>query len=490
MLDRTIAAIVKTSQRYNSLPPFHPELLYPEYAFAATSADVNPAYDGVRRLFNQLGMDAENFGGREWNPLGALVRPGDRVIIKPNWVMDRCNAGVTFESLVTHGSIIRAVLDYVFLALKGKGRVSVIDTPLLGTDFERLRRLSGIDSIADFYKRETGFEIEIIDGRAWRLAMDSIGTVTEEIRQTGDPRGYVTVDLGRTSSLDSICGDFQKFAVADGRRGEMQLHHTAERHEYLIPRTILEADVVFNLPKMKTHVKAGVTLALKNLVGICGDKNYLPHHREGSLADGGDEYPEGGYLRRVKNRVADTLKRSGPVVWQAGRVSWKAIAGVQRRFVSASSDYGIHPVDINMGGWFGNRTLWRMILDLNKILFYADAEGALHDEVQRRYFCLVDAIVAGEGEGPLFPTAKPCGIVVGGENPLAVDLACLKVMGYDWQRVPKIRGAFELDKYRLASFNADDVSIISDGFKETHAPFKEPASWRDHLINNNSNHKP
>lgn len=50
------------------------------------------------------------------------------------------------------------------------------------------------------------------------------------------------------------------------------------------------ADVFINLPKMKVHKKTGVTLSLKNLVGINADKNWLPHYSGGSPRNGGDQF--------------------------------------------------------------------------------------------------------------------------------------------------------------------------------------------------------
>ena len=70
----------------------------------------------------------------------------------------------------------------------------------------------------------------------------------------------------------------------------LKLHHNFEKNEYLIPNSILQADVFSNLPKPKTHKRAGITGAMKNLVGISGSKDWLPHHRRGSKFDGGDEY--------------------------------------------------------------------------------------------------------------------------------------------------------------------------------------------------------
>lgn len=48
--------------------------------------------------------------------MGAIIRPGMNVLLKPNWVLHR-NETSTLESLVTHPSVIRAVPDYVAIAL-------------------------------------------------------------------------------------------------------------------------------------------------------------------------------------------------------------------------------------------------------------------------------------------------------------------------------------------------------------------------------------
>jgi hypothetical protein len=37
----------------------------------------------------------------------------------------------------------------------------------------------------------------------------------------------------------------------------------------------------------------GMTCALKNLVGINANKNWLPHHTEGTPEQGGDQFPAG-----------------------------------------------------------------------------------------------------------------------------------------------------------------------------------------------------
>jgi len=44
-------------------------------------------------------------------------------------------------------------------------------------------------------------------------------------------------------------------------------NYTGLGHLWL-PRTVLEADFIVSMPKVKTHHWAGVTLSMKNLFGI------------------------------------------------------------------------------------------------------------------------------------------------------------------------------------------------------------------------------
>lgn len=74
--------------QYPSIAPFRASKSYPEYMFKDMTAEDNEVYDMVRNSFKILGYDAENFGKKEWNPLGKIISPGDKVLLKPNMVMD------------------------------------------------------------------------------------------------------------------------------------------------------------------------------------------------------------------------------------------------------------------------------------------------------------------------------------------------------------------------------------------------------------------
>jgi hypothetical protein len=93
------------------------------------------------------------------------------------------------------------------------------------------------------------------------------------------------------------------------------------------------------------------------------------------------------------------------------------------------------------GDWYGNDTVWRMALDLNWVLVYADRDGHISPQPQRKYLSFIDGIVAGEGEGPLYPDPLPAGVLIGGLHPVSVDLVAGGLMGYDWQKIPILREA-------------------------------------------------
>ena len=111
------------------------------------------------------------------------------------------------------------------------------------------------------------------------------------------------------------------------------------------------------------------------------------------------------------------------------------------------------------GSWFGNDTIWRTVLDLNRILFYVNRDGELRDNIQRKFMAIVDGIIAGENEGPLEPTPKPCCIILGGFNPVAVDSATARIMGFDYKKIPIINNAFNPYKYPLGTFSHNDIKI-------------------------------
>ncbi len=115
---------------------------------------------------------------------------------------------------------------------------------------------------------------------------------------------------------------------------------------------------------------------------------------------------------------------------------------------------------IRNGMWHGNDTIWRATLDLNKILLYADSDGVMHDTPQRKYFAVVDGIIAGEGNGPMEPDPKPIGVLVSGTNPVAIDTVVGTIMGFDVNKIPTVSNAYKIEQYKLADFSMEEIAVF------------------------------
>jgi uncharacterized protein (DUF362 family) len=462
MLNLSTVAAVRDPELngYPEEPPFGPSEKYPEYPFPwpmGSSSD-GGVYDLVRRTLATLGLDRGNFGKPGWNPLGEVASPGETVLIKPNWVRHSLADGPGPDVLVAGAAVIRPVLDYLAVAMQGQGRIVLADAPLQSADFKTLIRQNGVAALQKFWSGQGRPRLELLDLRNEAVLAGDGDRITGRCKLEGDPSGYRAVQLGARSHFHPIENDWQKFRVTNYVPGEMARHHRPGTHEYLVSGSVLEADAVICLAKLKTHRKGGITAALKNMVGINGSKDWLPHHRQGAPSAGGDEYPGANALKKMASRMGDRLAAVRPGVgydirWQARR----AVA-VASRLLPGSK--------VSEGSWYGNDTLWRMILDLNTVLFYAGRSGLIESTPQRKYLALIDAVVAGQGDGPLNPEPVNAGVFLAGLNPLALDAAAASLSGLDPGAIPMIARGFEQAgsncRYPLVGFGMEQVRILSN----------------------------
>jgi uncharacterized protein (DUF362 family) len=159
--------------------------------------------------------------------------------------------------------------------------------------------------------------------------------------------------------------------------------------ELWLPRTVLEADLVVSLPKLKTHHWAGITLSLKNMFGIV---------------------PGGCYG------------------WPKNILHWAGIT--------------------------------RSLLDLNATI--------------PPNFSIVDGIVGMEGNGPLQGTPKPCGVLVLGQDPVAVDATCARIMGLVPERIEYLARASHL----LGHIREDLIQQVGEKVSAVQAPFSLIGSFQ------------
>jgi uncharacterized protein (DUF362 family) len=159
--------------------------------------------------------------------------------------------------------------------------------------------------------------------------------------------------------------------------------HASSLKRLYLPKTVLGADFVVSIPKMKTHHWAGVTLSLKNMFGI------LPGCCYG---------------------------------WPKNILHWAGIS--------------------------------RAVLDLNSTV--------------RPDFAIVDGIVGMEGDGPTQGEAKPSGLVVMGDDPVAVDATCARVMGLAPERIEYLARATVL----LGHIKAEKIQQIGETYESVRTPYR------------------
>jgi len=148
-----------------------------------------------------------------------VVKPADRVVLKPNYVEPMMpDTGVT-----TDPRIIEAVIEWL------QAEVGAQDIMVAESTWERDRTQRAFDMV--------GLP-EIAQRRGVRL-----------LNLYDDDQ--VEVDIPNALSLDKV----------------------------LLPRTVLEADCLVSIPKLKCHSMAAITLGIKNLMGAVFPDKALMHRQ-------------------------------------------------------------------------------------------------------------------------------------------------------------------------------------------------------------------
>ena len=385
-----------------------------------------------------------------------FVQPGDRVVLKPNWIKEhdeRFPGPNQWNHVITHPAVIEAVARWTGKQLLGRGSITLCDAPQTDSSFDKIRQYCGLDALVNRLRTDfPSVEFSLLDLRPeeWH-AID--GVTVARTKLPGDPCGNTHVRLDGASEFVGYHGQGRLYG-ASFDMAETNQKHAGARHEYLLCRTPMDADVFVNLPKLKTHKKVGITCALKNLVGINANKNWLPHHTEGTPDQGGDQFATATARARLEHSWMGAAKR-----WLKDR------PGMSRLFVPVKKAgrlfFGDTQQVVRSGNWHGNDTCWRMVLDLNKCLFFFDGSGQPRKK-PLRYLTVVDGIIGGEGNGPMSPDPKPCGLILAGTHPVAVDCVASTIIGFDWQKLRLLNNSFRLREPNFVPFAADEIEVISN----------------------------
>lgn len=148
-----------------------------------------------------------------------VVKPADRVVLKPNYVEPMMpDTGVT-----TDPRVIEAVIEWL------QDEVGAQDITVAESTWERDRT-------------QRAFEMVGLPQMAERRGVRLLNLYDDE---------HVQVDIPNALSLKRV----------------------------LLPRTVLEADCLVSIPKLKCHSMASITLGIKNLMGaVFPDKEIM--HRD------------------------------------------------------------------------------------------------------------------------------------------------------------------------------------------------------------------
>lgn len=148
-----------------------------------------------------------------------LVIPFQEVLIKPNWVTD----DEYTTGAVTHPDVIKECIKHVLKS--GAAKVYVGDSSFVGKDTEKAIEKSGL-------------------------------------------RG---LESSRVKVIDFKKSEYMYTAVPNAKKYK----------RLAIPKEVMQAHVIINLPVMKTHDCMPVTLGLKNMKGVLNDKDKRRLHSWG-----------------------------------------------------------------------------------------------------------------------------------------------------------------------------------------------------------------
>jgi uncharacterized protein (DUF362 family) len=480
--NNTVAVEFFGTKDYPRDVPFNPPIKYPEYDGNELDPN-NKIYDHVRQILFKSGLDKENFNKPNWNPFKELVKPGMTVFLKPNTVRHYHMDGKDVFSIIIHASVVRPILDYVLKALNGSGRIIIGDSQVLFGRFKEAFSIAQIDKMLDWVREKNpkipieSFDLRIVQGvRTYMYGKWG----REKIEQ--DPRGYTWVNLGDKSAFKDI--DPKKLRIVYCNHKVMYKHHSNGKHEYLIPNSFLQADVVIGIAKFKTHRRTAVTLAQKNYFGIPALKDTMPHFITGSPSEGGDQYINPSLRKRIALKLNDNI-HSNPFV------PMKFIFATIKKLVWNTHYIIPFKDDVYEAMWYGNDTLWRTLQDINRVVFYTNKEGKICDTPQKGHFTIIDGIIGGEKTGPVNCDPVYPGILMAGYNALAIDTVGASLMGFDHNKIPLIKKTFETVSSTHPLFFGDikDIKIL-DGDKEfdlasyekhRNLNFEPHPNWKGHI---------
>lgn len=232
-----------------------PDTRYPEYPFNIVSESPNKVYETIRKGFHLLGFDIENYGRSCWNPLGKYIKPGQTVLVKPNWVMHENLEPQEhdLDCLVTNVAVLRVAIDYVHIALRGTGKIIVADAPIQLCNFPALQQNAKYDGLWRFYADQNidlyiedlrGMVASLQEDRTFRVMRDSMDGIVVRLDEQ-------SVFAQRPAKLN------KRMRITNYHPRTLKTYHSKHVHKYVINPLVLSADVIIIFPNPNRTEKQG-----------------------------------------------------------------------------------------------------------------------------------------------------------------------------------------------------------------------------------------
>ena len=389
-----------------------------------------------------------------------------KILLKPNFVRQNINPHDDI-CLFTHPNLIYSTLKVLLECTPSQ--ITIGDAPIQNCDWHKMLNrnfFQTIDKLSETYN----IPIKVVDFR--KVIFYPSENRFGKSKRTDDD--YLIFDLGKKSWLEPITKEKNYFRVTNYNPDRMAKSHSVGMHKFCVAKEVFEADIVITMPKSKTHRMSCITNSLKILVGINGDKDYLPHHRIGSKSQGGDCYKDSSILRVMAEHLLDFSNR------HRGRFYFLPT----KKIVSALWWLSNPNKEISINaGWYGNDTVWRMVMDLNTIAIYGKLDGTIANTPQRTLYTLCDAIVGGQGSGPLDPDPLALGMLTFSNDSYLMDEVMGEIFSLNIPKVPLLKEAAALNSKKELEFILNGKNVEYNSIKKLRTKVELAPGW----VNYNKN---
>lgn len=383
-----------------------------------------------------------------------------KVLVKPNWVRHALLDTDDF-CLCTNNNFILVVLEVI---LEMYPREIVLgDAPIQGADWCKI--------ISEQFKKELSiisdrFDVPIYLKDFRLVKFDPSSNKLQEGKINDEE--YIIFDVGTQSYLESITSEKKTFRVTCYPPDKLSETHSFGVHKYCVVKDVFDSDTIITLPKIKTHQKSGLTNSLKILVGVNGDKNYLPHHRIGSVEHGGDCYKGYSPFRSFSEYLLDIANK------HRGKFKYKIFTILSSLFWKIS----LPNQEQNLAaGWYGNDTVWRMVMDLNLIATYGKLDGSISKTAERSLYTICDGIIGGQGNGPLSPEPLPLGIITISNDYFLMDEIVGYLLNLNIDKIPLLKEAKRLNICKKYNLRVNGQKKNIEDLKKYSINVKMPPGW-------------